>query len=214
MLSDFARTVVDHGIVAILRGVVAEEIPARVRGLQQAGVRMVEVALSDPEAVSLVRVLRREAASDTWVGAGTVTTVALAEAAVREGAGFLVTPHVVPEVIAFGRERGVGVLSGAFTPTEIASVYAAGGELVKLFPASAVGPSYLRMLLAPYPQAKIVAVGGIDRSNADAYLAAGAVGLGVGGSIAALPPAGGDGTNVEAAKLVETFRRHRGMPDG
>lgn len=198
------------GIVAILRDVDPTTLEARVHALHGAGIRMIEIALSDPDALPLVGHLAAVAPDDMLVGAGTVTSVALAREAHASGARFLVTPHVVASVLDFAREHDVGTLSGALTPTEIATVRDAGGRFVKLFPASAVGPGYVRALLGPYPDLELVPVGGVGSGNAAEFLAAGAVGLGVGGALASAPDDGRyAAAGAEAARLVDIWSEHR-----
>lgn len=205
----FATALHRHGIVAILRGVDAETLHARVDALHGAGIRLVEIALSDRASLPLVADLARLAPDDMLVGAGTVTSADLAAEAHQAGARFLVTPHVVPEVIAYGIDHDLGTLNGALTPTEIASVPAEGGHFVKLFPASVMGPGYVRALLGPYPTVELVAVGGIGSDNLASYLAAGAIGAGVGGALAASADDPGFGAATEeAARLVAAFAEH------
>jgi 2-dehydro-3-deoxyphosphogluconate aldolase/(4S)-4-hydroxy-2-oxoglutarate aldolase len=201
----FATALRRHGIVAILRGVDAPTLAARVRALHGAGIRMIEIALSDPDAVPRVAELARIAPDDMLIGAGTVTSLDLATAAEDAGARFLVTPHLAPDVIAYARERDLGLLAGALTPTEIATVREAGGRFVKLFPASVVGPGYVKALLGPYPDLELVPVGGVGSATAAAYLAAGAVGLGVGGALTAADDPGFSTAAAEAARLTEIW---------
>jgi len=205
----FAAALRRHGIVAILRGVAGATLAARVQALHAAGIRLIELALSEPVALPLVAQLARVAPPDMLVGAGTVTSRALAEAAHAAGARFLVTPHVAPDVVAYADTHDLGVLCGALTPSEIAAVHAAGGRFVKLFPASALGPAYLRALRGPYPTLEVVAVGGVGSANLAAYLEAGAVGAGVGGALSGGSAADGfAAASAEAAALVATYERH------
>ena len=198
-----------HGIVAILRGVAGDTLAARVQALHAAGIRVIELALSEPGALPLVAQLARVAPPDMLVGAGTVTSRALAEAAHAAGARFLVTPHVAPDVVAYAAAHDLGVLCGALTPSEVAAVHAAGGRFVKLFPASAMGPAYLRALRGPYPALEAVVVGGVGSGNLADYLAAGAVGAGVGGALARGSADDGFATAAaEAAALIHAFERH------
>src|SRR5690606_8029418 len=129
--------------------------------LVESGVGLIEVALSNPADVGQVGILRRRAPEEVLVGAGTVTTVSLARAALEQGASFLVTPHVAPDVIAFAAENDLGVLCGVMTPSEIAQARTAGARFLKLFPAASLGPGYVRQLLGPYPDIEIFAVGGV-----------------------------------------------------
>lgn len=198
MSAAFDAAVRRHRLVAILRGVERETLEARVAALHGAGVRLIEVALSEPTALAALEDLVRIAPADMLVGAGTVTTRELAEAAHRAGATFLVTPHVALPTIAYAREHDLGVLAGALTPSEIASAREAGARFIKLFPASAVGPDYVKALLGPYPDLELLAVGGVGSANLAPYLRAGAIGAGVGGALASGSP--DDGFAAAAAE--------------
>jgi 2-dehydro-3-deoxyphosphogluconate aldolase / (4S)-4-hydroxy-2-oxoglutarate aldolase len=195
-----------HGIVAILRGVAGMTLAARVAALHAAGIRLIEISLSDLAALPLVAELRRLAPPDMLVGAGTVTSADLAAAAVEAGAGFLVTPHVAPDVIAYAGDHDLGILTGALTPTEIALARGAGSRFIKLFPATAMGPKYVGALLGPYPGLELVVVGGIGSHNVDAYLRAGAIGAGVAGALASDTDVGDFSEAAdEARRLVAAF---------
>src|SRR5262249_28137476 len=117
------------------------------------------------------------------IGVGTVLNVEAAEAAIGAGAQFVVTPTLSPAVIRACVARGTPILSGALTPTEALAAHEAGADMVKLFPAPLGGPQYLRDILAPLPFLRIVPTGGVGAENAQAYLDAGAVAVGIGGSL-------------------------------
>jgi 2-dehydro-3-deoxyphosphogluconate aldolase/(4S)-4-hydroxy-2-oxoglutarate aldolase len=138
----------------------------------EGGFRIVELTLTTPGAIELIAELSRR--DDLVVGAGTVLEVAEAERAVEAGAQFLVSPVVDETVIAAARELGVAAMPGAHTPTEMLRAHRAGAELVKLFPAPAGGPVYLRSVLAPLPFLKVVPTNGVDAANLADWLAAGA----------------------------------------
>jgi 2-dehydro-3-deoxyphosphogluconate aldolase / (4S)-4-hydroxy-2-oxoglutarate aldolase len=185
--ASFAASLQQHRLIAILRGTDITTMAARVEALHRAGVRLIEVALSDQGASEALAELVRVAPAGMVVGAGTVTSVALAERARALGATFLVTPHLRSEVARYAHDHDLGLLMGALTPTEIADALDAGTKFIKLFPASAFGPSYIQALHGPYPTLDIVAVGGVNAANIADYLAAGALGVGIGGALASPP---------------------------
>jgi 2-dehydro-3-deoxyphosphogluconate aldolase / (4S)-4-hydroxy-2-oxoglutarate aldolase len=213
MRTTFDAAVSRHRLVAILRGVAAETLPGRVAALHGAGVRLIEVALSEATALPVLAELVRLAPPDMLVGAGTVTTRALAEDAHGAGATFLVTPHVARPTIEYAVEHDLGIIAGALTPTDIAAAREAGARFVKLFPASTVGPEYVKALLGPYPDLEILVVGGVSSHNLESYLRAGAIGVGVAGALAAgADAAGGYGAAAaEAARLLEILRAVPGL---
>jgi 2-dehydro-3-deoxyphosphogluconate aldolase / (4S)-4-hydroxy-2-oxoglutarate aldolase len=175
-----------HPLLAILRGVPAEHVVGLAEALMAGGVRCLEVTCTDADAAPKIERLRAALPVEVLVGAGTVTSRKRAAAARAAGAAFLVTPHVSPDVNAFALGHDLPVLCGATTPTEIAQAIDGGCAFIKLFPAGPLGPDYLRALLGPYPDLEVFAVGGIGPANASAFLAAGAIGLGVGGALTSL----------------------------
>lgn len=203
-----------HPVVAILRGVPTEHLLPLGRALVSGGVRNLEVTFTDADAGDKIMALRQALCTDAIVGAGTVTTRARAEAALAAGSRFLVTPHVAYEVNDFARERCVPVISGATTPTEIASALEQGCAFIKLFPAGPLGPDYLEALLGPYPGLEVFAVGGVGPKNARAFLQAGALGLGVGGALTTIDWSRPDWSGVTAlarslSAAVAEFRASR-----
>jgi len=182
--------------------VTRDTLTARVNALHDAGVRLIEVALSEPTALATLEELVRIAPSDMFVGAGTVTTRALAESAHAAGATFLVTPHMALPTIAYAREHDLGLLAGALTPTEIASARDAGARFIKLFPAIAFGADYVKALLGPYPDLELLVVGGVGSNNLAPYLRAGAIGAGVGGALASGSPDDGFAAAITEARAL------------
>ena len=138
---------------------------------------VVEVTLDDEGALEAINRLSRR--GDLSVVAGTVRTVEQAEGAVAAGAKALVSPAFSGAVLARGHQLGVPVIPGALTPTEIEAAWRAGAAMVKLFPARAVGPEYVADVLKPLPDVPLLCTGGVNADNAAAYLAAGAVAVGV-----------------------------------
>lgn len=176
--------IVRERIIAIFRRMDKSELLSVANVLVEEQIRIMEVALSAPDDVAQISHLKEELVdADVLIGAGTVVTVDLAESAIAAGADFLVTPHFTPDVIQFAQQRGVPVVPGAFTPTEVYQAMSMGAELIKVFPAVAGGPEHIAALLGPYPQARLVPTGGISADNAAAYFAAGAVAVGVGGRL-------------------------------
>ena len=148
--------------------------------LVRSGLRVVEFTMNTPGALAAVAAVADALADQCLVGAGTVLDAEAARAAIDAGAQFVVSPNTDPEVIAVTRERGAVSVPGAFTATEIRAARRAGADLVKLFPSGPVGPSYLAAMLGPYDDARIVPTGGIQIEDIPAFLAAGAVAVGVG----------------------------------
>ena len=184
-------------LVALLRRVSRPD--AVVDELVAAGVRIVEITLDSDDALGTIARLR--ARGDVTVLAGTVRTASDAEAAIAAGAEACVAPGLVPEMVETCGRHGVPAIPGTLTPTEVEAASALGVELVKLFPAGTVGPAYVRDLLAPLAGVQLLVTGGVDASNAAAFLEAGAVAVGVGSALT-----GAADVAAEARRLLATVR--------
>jgi 2-dehydro-3-deoxyphosphogluconate aldolase / (4S)-4-hydroxy-2-oxoglutarate aldolase len=168
-------------VVAILRAGDAGRFLEVGRVLYEGGVRAIEVTLTSRGALEAFGRLREELPGDALLGVGTVRSAADAERALDVGATYLVAPDFRPEMVAFAVERGIPVVPGALTPTEVAATWAAGATAVKVFPVSAVGgPGYVKAIRAPLPEVPLVPTGGVGVDDVGAYLAAGAVAVGIG----------------------------------
>jgi 2-dehydro-3-deoxyphosphogluconate aldolase/(4S)-4-hydroxy-2-oxoglutarate aldolase len=165
-------------VVAILRAPVAGNLPAAAEVLADAGIRALEFPLTTPGALDVLGELRRRR-PDLLVGAGTVITPADAAAAAHAGAQFLVAPCTRPDTLAAAAGLDVPMVPGAFTATEVSMALEHGAEVIKLFPAS-LGPSYLRALRDPLPQARLVPTGGVGIDAIADFLRAGAFAVGLG----------------------------------
>ncbi|MEU8085321.1 bifunctional 4-hydroxy-2-oxoglutarate aldolase/2-dehydro-3-deoxy-phosphogluconate aldolase [Micromonospora sp. NPDC049101] len=193
--------------IAIVRARSVRYVPAVLDVLAEAGVTAVEVALTTPGGLRAIAGAART--PGLVVGAGTVLDAAQARAAVDAGARYLVTPAVVPDVIAAGVHAGVPVVCGALSPTEILAAVRAGAALVKVFPIGTVGGvGYLRAVRAPLPDIPLVPTGGISAAESVAYLRAGARAVGIGGPLVGDAVDGGDLAALagRAETLVRTLR--------
>jgi 2-dehydro-3-deoxyphosphogluconate aldolase / (4S)-4-hydroxy-2-oxoglutarate aldolase len=193
------------GMVAIVRGRRAEHLDAVLDVLVEAGIRSLEITLNTPGALEGIRRAITRYGTEVTVGAGTVRTVADVEDAVAAGARFLVSPHTDPALTVRARELGVPYLPGAFTATEIVSAWNAGAAAIKLFPARLGGPRYLRDLREPLPDIPIVPTGGVSADNVAEWFAAGAVAVGVGGTLLGNALDGGD-LSALAARTAELVK--------
>jgi 2-dehydro-3-deoxyphosphogluconate aldolase/(4S)-4-hydroxy-2-oxoglutarate aldolase len=171
------------GLIPVLRAKNPKQAHAVVEAMMAGGVTTVEVTMTVPGAVELLRELKREHPK-LLLGSGTVTTAKEAEETIAAGAEFVVSPSLHPEVIAATKAAGKLSVPGALTPTEVITAERAGAEYVKIFPCSAMGgASYLRSLLAPFPHLKLIPTGGVTIKTAEDFLRAGARALGVGSDL-------------------------------
>jgi 2-dehydro-3-deoxyphosphogluconate aldolase/(4S)-4-hydroxy-2-oxoglutarate aldolase len=170
-------------VVAVVRR--TPEPDLLVAALRAGGIRIVEITLDSDGALETIERLRRD--DELTVLAGTVRTAAEAEAAAQAGAAACVSPAVVPAVIERCAALGLPSIAGALTPTEIEAAWELGAAMVKLFPASLGGPAYVRDVLAPLGEVPLLVTGGVDTTNAAAYLRAGAAAVGVGSALLGAP---------------------------
>jgi len=177
-------TIRDTGLIAILRGVDAGKICDVVGIMGQNGIRLVEVTLDTPDALQSIQKLSRTFSSDMLIGAGTVLDRETARQAISAGATFILSPTLEPSVIACCIENGVLPIPGVFSPSEIAQAKAAGAVMVKVFPANLLGTDYIKKMIDLFVNLEILAVGGIDLNNVDAFISAGALGAGIGSELA------------------------------
>ena len=179
------QKILDEKVIAIVRGFYEEECLQLAKALQAGGVNLLEVTFDQKDAgerlrtVNTLKLLNRELGGQMAFGAGTVTTVEMVHMAKDGGAKFIISPDTDAQVIRATVEAGMVSIPGALTPTEIKQAYNCGADLVKLFPAGNMGASYLKAVTAPLSHIRILAVGAVDGSNVQEYLAAGAVGTGV-----------------------------------
>jgi 2-dehydro-3-deoxyphosphogluconate aldolase / (4S)-4-hydroxy-2-oxoglutarate aldolase len=172
------------GLIPVLRARSERQAHAVVRAMIDGGVTIVEVTMTVPGAVDLLKTLKSEYGASLLIGAGTVTTAAEVDATVEAGAEFVVSPSFHAEVVARTHELGKVSIPGALTPTEVVTAWNAGADYVKIFPCSAVGgANYLKALLAPFPHLKLIPTGGVTLETAGSFLRAGAKALGVGSDL-------------------------------
>ena len=171
------------GLVPVLRAKSIAQGHAVVEAMIKGGVTIVEVTMTVPNAVHLLKELKKEHAS-LLLGAGTVTTAKEAEETIEAGAEFIVSPSFHPDVIAVTKAHQKLSIPGALTPTEVITAHRAGADYVKIFPCSAMGgASYLKSLLAPFPHLKLIPTGGVTIKTAEEFIRAGARALGVGSDL-------------------------------
>src|SRR5436305_604290 len=177
------RQVLASGIVAVVRSPDSQQLVEAARALADGGVNIVEITMTVPDALDVVRQVRRALGDRLLLGAGTVLDPETARAALLAGAEFLVAPTVNLDVIRLCQRYDRLVMPGAFTPTEILSAWEAGADIVKVFPADVVGPAFFKALRGPLPQIRLMPTGGVDLNTAAAFLKARACCLGIGGQL-------------------------------
>jgi 2-dehydro-3-deoxyphosphogluconate aldolase/(4S)-4-hydroxy-2-oxoglutarate aldolase len=175
--------ILDCGIAAVVRAESAELAFKAIEAALAGGVNVIEVTFTVPGALEIIRELAWNSGEDVILGAGTVLDPETAINAVNAGARFIVSPATNITTIEAAKSKGVPVFPGALTPTEVITAWQAGGDIIKIFPANVMGPSYFKDLHGPFPQIPFMPTGGVDLSTARTWLENGAVCLGVGGAL-------------------------------
>jgi len=174
----------DIPVIGILRGVEGDFFGEVMQTSFAAGLTAMEVTMNTPDAEKIVAKYRPAVPEGRLLGMGTIRNLEEAKRGVAAGAMFLVTPNLDLKVIEYARTTGIPIVVGALTPTEVYAAWAAGADLVKVFPCGAMGgPQYLKDLLGPFDQLRLVAVGGVSLANLAGYFAAGAEAVGVSTSL-------------------------------
>src|SRR5438309_8840594 len=169
---DQLRRVLDCGIVAVVRSLDSQQLVEVCRALADGGVSVVEITMSVPDALDVMRRVRAALGDRVLLGAGTVLDPETARAVLLAGAEYVVAPTLNLDVIRLCHRYDKLVMPGAFTPTEILAAWEAGADVVKVFPADVLGPGFVKALRGPLPQVKLMPTGGVDLANAAAFLRA------------------------------------------
>ncbi len=180
---DIVSRLIEEKLVAVVRLDSGEQLIRVAEALKAGGMSIIEFTVSTPGAIDMIKEASARFGDQVLMGAGTVLDPETARAAILAGAEFIVTPTLNLATIELCKRYGKPIIPGALTPTEILTAWQAGSDMVKVFPASTMGPDYLKAVLAPLPQVRLVPTGGVSAENAAEYLKAGATALGVGGKL-------------------------------
>ncbi len=200
--------IMEIGIVPVVRASSPREARMAADAVREGGITIVEITMTVPGAVDVIRELTKGGASDILVGAGTVLNAEAARRCLDAGAQFLVSPGLNLQTIELAVREGKLMMAGALTPTEVITAWEAGSDFVKVFPCGQVGGAkYIKALKGPLPQVPLVPTGGVNLSTAAEFIEAGAAALGIGGEL----------VQAEALKankpevLVENARKFLGI---
>ena len=183
-IDEVIRRIEEIGIVPVVRAASVDEATRAVEAICAGGIPVVEITMTVPNAVTVIREVTQQYGDKVLIGAGTVTNAEQAELCIRAGAEFLVSPGLAAAVLSVAQSCGKLAIPGALTPTELMNAHEHGARVVKIFPCGNVGgPKYLRSLKAPFPSAQLIPTGGVNAANAAEFVAAGAFALGVGADL-------------------------------
>jgi 2-dehydro-3-deoxyphosphogluconate aldolase / (4S)-4-hydroxy-2-oxoglutarate aldolase len=206
-----AATIRALGVVAIVRITDRMRLRAAIDAIGEGGVSAIEITMTVPNAIDVIRELAQTLPS-TLLGAGTVLDVATARAALDAGARFVVSPILSEALLEEATRHDAPIIPGCFSPTEIVKAVDAGASLVKVFPATSLGPGYIRDLRGPFPALNLIPTGGVTPDNAGDWIRAGAAAVGVGTALldaAAVASGGYDVLRANAERLVGSVRAAR-----
>lgn len=200
------RRLYEQRIVAIIRGITGEGLDSLVGTLVESGIRIMEVTVDTPGVYDKIQKIKDEYGDEVAVGAGTVLDSETARTAISAGAEFLVSPSLNVDVIKTAKRYGKAVFPGCMTPTEIVQAFEAGADVIKVFPASVVGPRYFRELSGPLGHIPLMPTGGVNLDNARDYVEAGAAAVGLGSALV-----GRGGRQVDLADVKERAQAFRDL---
>ena len=207
------QTITDCGVVAIVRVSSAREAVDVCMAIARGGVTPIEVTMTVPGAIDAIREFKSTVKEEVLIGAGTVLDPETARACILAGADFIVSPTLNLEVIKVCRRYSKIIIPGTFTPTEILTAWEAGADIVKVFPASVGGPGYLKDIMGPLPQVKLVPTGGVNLETTPEFIKAGAVAVAAGSSLVdrkAVSEQNWDAITDTARKFVAAVKQAKG----
>jgi 2-dehydro-3-deoxyphosphogluconate aldolase/(4S)-4-hydroxy-2-oxoglutarate aldolase len=188
--SEVARKIEEIGIIPVVRASTHEHALNAASAVSAGGIPIVEITMTVPGAIDVIRELRRAMDARMLIGAGTVLDAKTAAQCVEAGAEFIVSPGFNRATVRYAKREGILIMAGALTPNEVITAWNAGSDYVKIFPCGNVGgPSYIRALKAALPQIPMVPTGGVSAATATQFFEAGAAALGIGGELVSGDPA-------------------------
>ena len=181
--SEIVTALADPGVIAIIRTQSAEAVAPVVEALMAGGLNAIEITMTVPGAIEIIRQTREKFGEKILLGAGTILDVKTCQAVIEAGAEYIITPITRVELVAAAHALDKPICLGAFTPTEAQTAHEAGADFVKIFPADGLGPNYIKNLKAPLPHLKIIPTGGVTPQNVGDWIRAGATAVGVGSAL-------------------------------
>ncbi|MGA3245887.1 MAG: bifunctional 4-hydroxy-2-oxoglutarate aldolase/2-dehydro-3-deoxy-phosphogluconate aldolase [Bacteroidota bacterium] len=181
--SEVLSRIIESGVVAVIRMKDTKRLLKVIEAVRQGGVRSIEITMTVPGAIEIIRQLSTVVPPDVLLGAGTVVDEGTANQVIDAGAKFVVGPVLNLGIISLCGKRDVVVMPGCYTPTEILTAWNAGADIIKVFPATSLGPKYFKDLRGPFPDIRLMPTGGVTIDNVGEWIAAGACAVGVGSDL-------------------------------
>ena len=211
--NEVLRHIINTGVVAVIRMKDTDRLLKVIEAVRQGSVKSIEITMTVPGAVEIIQRLVPSVPSDVLIGAGTVTDKDTAGKVIDAGARFVVGPILNQDIIRLCHERDTVVVPGCFSPTEIYAAWAAGADIVKVFPATSLGPKYFKDLRGPFPDIRLMPTGGVTIDNVGEWIAAGAVAVGIGSDLLdkkAIDEERYEVLTERAKRMVENFKKAKG----
>jgi len=208
--SETLLRILSSGVVAVIRMKDTQRLLKVIEAIRIGGVKSIEITMTVPGAVDIIGELVKSVPDDVLIGAGTVTDVGTAKAVIKAGARFVVGPILNLEVVRHCRAEDIVVMPGCFSPTEIFAGWNAGADVIKVFPATSLGPKYFKDLKGPFPDIRLMPTGGVSIENVGEWVKAGAVAVGIGSDLLdkkAIEENRFDVLTDRAKRLVENFQK-------
>jgi len=206
--------IMSTGVVAVIRMKDPGRLARVVEAIRAGGVKCIEITMTVPGAADIIAGLVKSTPADVLIGAGTVTDSATARRVVEAGARFVVSPVLKLEVVAACKELGVVAMPGCYTPTEILTAWEAGADIIKVFPATSLGPRFFKDVAGPFPHIRLMPTGGVTIDNVGEWAKAGAVAVGIGSDLLdkkAIDEGRYEVLTEKAARMVKNFREAKGV---
>lgn len=181
--SEILEKIINKGVIAVVRLKDKNCIKKVVNSLIEGGISCIEITMTVPDADQIISELDKEYGNSIILGAGTVTKSDDAKILIARGARFIVSPILNFDIIKVCNESDIVCMPGCFTPTEIFNAWRSGADMIKIFPATSLGPRYIKDLSAPFPDIKLVPTGGVSIENAGEWILAGAAAVGIGSNL-------------------------------
>ncbi len=204
--------IIESGVVAVIRMKDSGRLLKVIEAVRGGGVKCIEITMTVPGAIEVIRSLSAAVPPDVLIGAGTVVDEATTEIVIDAGAKFVVGPVLNLDIVALCRKREVAVIPGCYTPTEIFSAWTAGADIVKVFPATSLGPKYFKDLRGPFPDIRLMPTGGVTIDNVGEWIKAGACAVGIGSDLLdkkAIEEERYEVLTERAARMVRNVRQAR-----
>lgn len=182
-MEKITKSLIDGGAVAVIRLADSSKLIKVAEAIYKGGVSAIEITMTVPDAINVIKIACKEIGSYMNVGVGSVLNSETAKKAIHAGANYVVSPIFKKEIVETAHANGVPAMPGAFTPTEIQTAFEAGADIVKVFPADVVGMAFFKGILAPMPHLKLMPTGGVSLTNAGDWLKSGACAVGVGSAL-------------------------------